>query len=359
MPVYKDEQRGTWWFVVRAGGKQVKRRGFPTRAAATRAEGEAQDTYGEVEQAVDGSVEAELTAWLDGRVDLKPSTLGNYRRAFKLYVFPHLGTRQLTSVKASHIHDLYGRLADTGGSGGKPLGARSVLGVHEKLTKAFKDLGLNLKINRPRTVRKKGRYKPWSVDEVKAFLSATRGSTLYPMWLTVALMGLRRGELCGLRWNDVDLDAGTMTINNQRTSTDFGVREYDPKTSASDAPLPIPGPVLSALSALPRGCDYVFANDRKANGASVKVWHPYNPDAITRAFKRACVDSGVRPIALHDVRHSCASLLNALGVSAVVIQAIVRHSDVSTTLRYYVHDNPELVKAALDQLAGHLFTDAA
>jgi len=169
-----------WFFVVDLApgddGKrrQHKRRGFATQAAAEKAEADARKAYGEAAIGADGSVAAELTAWLSEReLDIEETTLDNYRNLFRMYVIPHIGGRQLYSLDKRVIQDMYKTLLKEGGVNKKPLSRTTVRTTHRVLQKAFKDLGINLEnVRQPMPEQREdhGRKGVWSPQQSKTFL---------------------------------------------------------------------------------------------------------------------------------------------------------------------------------------------
>jgi hypothetical protein len=144
---YQTSTKTLWFFVIDLpvgdDGKrrQHKRRGFPSKTAAEKAETEARKAYGEAAIGADGSVAAELSGWLSEReLDIEETTL-DYRNLFRMYVIPHIGGRQLYSLDKRVVQDMYKTLVKEGGSGKKPLSETTVRTVHRVLMKAFKDLG--------------------------------------------------------------------------------------------------------------------------------------------------------------------------------------------------------------------------
>lgn len=152
-----------WFFVIDLppgdDGKrrQHKRRGFPRKTAAEKAETDARKAYGEASIGADGSVAAELTGWLSEReLDVEETALDNYRNLFRMYVIPHIGGRQLYSLDKRVVQDMCKTLVKEGGAGKKPLSETTVRTVHRVLMKAFKDLGIDLgAVRQPRPAQRK------------------------------------------------------------------------------------------------------------------------------------------------------------------------------------------------------------
>jgi integrase len=165
------------------------------------------------------------------------------------------------------------------------------------------------------------------------------------------LTGLRRGEVAGLRWSDVDLDARTLSVANNRVDAGGTVVENDPKSALSRRTLPLPDRLVSVLKATKAR----QGRERLVLGAPSGPWEyvvcneaglPYHPQVLSRYWREAVKAAGVRPIKLHGARHSCATLMHLRGVPVAVMAAWIGHRDASLTMRLYAHSQDEALKAA-------------
>jgi integrase len=188
--------------------------------------------------------------------------------------------------------------------------------------------------------------------EVLKLLAAIEGDRLGHAW-ELALSGLRRGEVAGLRWSDIDLDNATLTIVNNRVSAGGRTVENDPKSAASRRTLPLPDRLLTVLRAararqsaerLARGkgdFEYVVSNESG---------QPYDPAVLSRYWQHAVKAAGVRHIKLHGARHTCATLMHLQNVPVAVIAAWIGHKDATLTMRVYVKSQTDALKAAGESL---------
>jgi len=194
---------------------------------------------------------------------------------------------------------------------------------------------------------------PWDADEINRFLDTASSLRYGPLYQTAIATGLRKGELLGLKWSDVDYERGTLRVERQRlrtgafgpTKSDAGVRTIglnalavealraQKKQQAEDR--------LRAGSRWANPHELVFTTSR---GTSPTAW------ALWCAFADATTKAGVRPIRIHDLRHACATLLLTAGEELAVISKVLGHADYSTTLKVYAHLDPKRAKAAAGRI---------
>lgn len=187
-------------------------------------------------------------------------------------------------------------------------------------------------------------------DEVRQLLSSIEDDRLAHAW-HLALSGMRRGEIAGLRWSDVDMDARTLTIRNNRVSAGGRSVEGDPKSFTSRRTLPIPERLHAALvvarerqrvergvvGSAYRSGTYVVSNE---------IGDAYSPAVLSRYWRDMLVRVGMRHIRLHDARHTCATLMHLQGVPVSVIAAWIGHADASLTMRLYAHSQDDALRRA-------------
>jgi integrase len=351
-----------WYFVIDLpmgdDGKrrQHKRRGFPTKGAAEKAETEARKAYGTASIAADGSVAAELGGWLSEReLDIEETTLDSYRNIIRMYVIPHIGGRQLYSLDKRVVQDMYKTLLKEGGKDKKPLSPTTVRTTHRVLQKAFKDLGINLEnVRQPRPAEREdhGRKGVWSPQQSKTFLRHHRDARLYAAWALAIVAGMRRGELAGLRWSKINLDQGVVYVHIQRTICGNKVIEKSPKGKSRRTVAIGPAMVKvlrehkarqdeekAEAGLLYHDRDYVFPRE---DG------EPYYPRYFTDMWEKACLEAGVPQIVLHDARHTSATAGADAGVPEHVMQKRLGHADGRTTREVYTHVLPESERKAAE-----------
>jgi integrase len=227
---------------------------------------------------------------------VRPGTWTSDRSNVARHVVPRLGGRELRQLGASHLNVLYSELLDEGrcdGAGG--LSPRSVRYIHTILHRALRDAVRWGKLARnpaemadpPRS--RAPEMKTWQKEELRRFLASVEDDRLYAAWLLVSTTGLRRGELLGLRWSDLDFEAGRAAIHQTLSSVGGKITFSTPKTTKSRRSIALDPATLAALR-----------RHRDAQDAERAIWAevyadldlvfcredgtPLRPDSITRRF---------------------------------------------------------------------------
>ncbi len=206
----------------------------------------------------------------------------------------------------------------------------------------------------------------YTEQEVGKLLAAFATDRLGHAW-ELALAGLRRGELAGLRWADVDLDAKTLTIGNNRTSAGGATVEGDTKTVTSARTLPLPPRLVTVLKAarVRQAAERLAVGPAYGSGLYVvsnELGEPYAPPVLSGRWQAAVKAAGVRHIKLHGARHTAATLMHLQGVPIAVVAAWIGHKDASLTMRVYAHSQNDALKAAatsFDRVVTTCDTDAS
>ena len=197
-----------------------------------------------------------------------------------------------------------------------------------------------------RLPRPKQKMKTFTDAEVKRLLEHAEADRLAHAWhLAPGTSGLRRGELCGLRWSDVDLKDGTLTVAHNRVSVNGQAMDSDPKTDGSGRTLPL----SPALTAALRRAQAIQKVERFVLGPDYgqgKLDRPH-PDTMSNYWRALCLAAKVPPIRLHDARHTCGTLMHLQGVPIVVVSAWRGHADLAFTMRTYVHSQNDALKIAV------------
>ena len=337
---------------------QKTRSGFATKAEAvaamTRLQEAAADPTAVAPSAM--TVGQWLNLWLPAmRGAVRGGSWVGYESVVRKHVRPALGPHQLQRLTRAPLRALYAQLEATG------LNVKTVhniaLCVHKALADAVEE-GLIARNpadgahSLPRDRR--APMRTWSTEQVRAFLAHIADDRLAALWRVAATTGMRRGEILGLRWRDVDFEAGALSVAQARVRGPDGLTYGPPKTSAGRRRIDLGGETVAALrehrrrqaeerSVLPvdRDEDLVFT---RADG------EPLDPDGLSGTFDRLAREAGLPRIRLHDLRHTVASLMLAEGVPAKVVQERLGHSSVMVTLDIYSHVAPGMQRAAAEAL---------
>jgi integrase len=286
-----------------------------------------------------------LTAWLSvHRTTLKPSTAHGYKGVIDRYIKPVIGGVPLADLRPAHLNALYAQLVDRGLS---PRTCRTVhVVIRRALADAVRDGALPRNVAVAAALPRVGHVEQtaWSADEARAFLDATADDPHHTLFVVALTTGMRRGELAGLRWEDVDFDAATITVRRTRSTVGAKVVEAEPKTKTSRRVIDIDAGTVAVLRRwrLRQSPDaYVF---------------PGSPDRLSRAWNAAVKDAGVRRIRFHDARHTAASLMLQAGVAVNVVSRRLGHASPMVTLTVYAHVVPGQGRDAADRLGAVLGT---
>ncbi|WP_084042604.1 tyrosine-type recombinase/integrase, partial [Mycobacterium avium] len=190
--------------------------------------------------------------------------------------------------------------------------------------------------------------------EVKQFLASLTDDRLAHAW-HLALTGLRRGEIAGLRWSDVDLEARTLSVTNNRVSAGGRSVENDPKSFTSRRTLPLPERLVRALrdARTRQRRERLLAGSAYRSGTYVvsnEIGDPYSPAVLSRYWREALARCGMRHLKLHGARHTAATLMHLDGVPTAVVAAYIGHNDPALTMRLYAHSQDDALRAAADSL---------
>ena len=375
MVVKRDADRGTFFFVVdlpTVGGKrqQLKRRGFPTKKAAQAAEREVlSDVQGGryIRPARGTLAEYLLETWLPTRrVNLRESTAFGYEKLIRARINPLIGDVQLSALDAVTLEAFYGRLLTSGGVNGGPLSPKTVANAAGVLSIALSDavrlrlLPHNVTADARLPRRPRREMAAWSEADAIRFLESVDGDRLAPVWRLALATGLRRGELCGLRWRDVDIDAGTLTVARTRIVA-RQVVEGEPKTATSARVVSLDPATVRAVQALRRSQleERLAAGEAWQDHGMVIVDElgvPLHPEMVSKKWRRAVAAADVPAIRLHDARHTAATMLLRAGVPLKVVSQRLGHADVAITMRVYQHvtaqDDRDAAAAAGRALGG-------
>lgn len=325
-----------------------------------------------------------LTIWLNYwlnelmKPSLKQTTYSQYETMIRVHIIPELGTKTLQKIETADIQRFYNIKAKSGkkdGTGG--LSPKTIRHIHNVLRLALDQAVLEGKIPRnPCKAAKLPRKEEKELTilkepEVLHLLETCKEDhQLYTAVLVECYTGLRRGELLGLRWRDLDLVKGVLKVTQQvqrvPTNTDDKTEEKTkivietPKTRSSRRPIPLLKKVtdeLKKIKAAQSEYKLKFGNTYKDFGLVFcqPEGNPHDPRAFTRKYERYLSKAKLPEISFHSLRHSSAMMLQRAGVPLKVIQEILGHSDFTTTANIYGdHIDMTMMRDAIQKLDIHL-----
>ena len=197
----------------------------------------------------------------------------------------------------------------------------------------------------------------WSIDQMTVFLDAVREDRLYPLWQTAAMTGLRREELCGLQWGDIDLSAAALSVKRARVQVNGGAPiTKGPKSPASRRVVDFDADTRDALKTWKvaqleeklrvgtawTGGGWVFTNE---------IGEPYHPEYVGKRFRKLCAGLDLPRITMRQLRHSHATALLAAGTNPKVVQERLGHSSIKVTMDIYASVLPTMQREAVEKLA--------
>ena len=316
--------------------------------------------------------------WLPAiRPTIRPTTFLSYESHIKNYLAPEFGRIPLQELSPAHVNALYRRLLAEPrktwttidpkklAKESRPLAPATVRRIHATLHRALRDaVRWNLTSRNPadgadppRAAGCAGaRVKTWSRPELQRFLESERQSRLYPLWVLLLTTGLRRGEALGLRWQDVDLSAGTIAIRQTRVQLNYQTVISTPKTQKGKRLVALDGGTCAVLSRLKeRAQEECRRQGRSLEPGDVlfttQTGAPLHPDRARLLFQRAAKQAGLPVIRLHDLRHTHATLALAAGIHPKIVSERLGHANIGITLDTYSHCLPALSEEAACRVA--------
>jgi integrase len=317
------------------------------------------------------TVERYLAYWLAEVVEQerRPATVSAYRTIVERYIVPRIGRIRLDALGTQDVRRLLNSCRDAtvqvGRVEARPVSTRTVQMVHAVLRNAIEHAVREELV--PRNVVKLVRVPAphyevgtgLSLAQARRLLVAVQGDRLRAVYVLALSVGLRRGELLGLRWADVDLDGGELRVRQAVQRVAGELRFTEPKTRRSRRTLPLPALAVDAL----REHRARQASERLASGPA---WQdsglifttargtPIEPRNLNRHWYALRDRVGLPGVRLHDLRHTCVTLLLDDGAPPHIVQAIAGHSGIQVTMTIYAHAAQEEQRKVLGSLGERL-----
>ena len=296
--------------------------------------------------------------WLDFwyqtyvKPQIRPTTQANYEAKIYQHIIPALGGIQLDKLTTGDIQKFYtnlkkgGRLlrAELYGEG---LSDQTVRGIHTTLHAALNKAveeklicrnpsdGCKLPSSKPREM------KVLTPEEIQRLLIQAREDGCYELLLLELSTGLRRGEICALKWDDLNLKTGTLKVERQVHRVNGELVVSQPKTKASNRSIILPPPVLAVLKAYKKS-----ATTQWMFPSPVKEDSPQDPTAVRKRLSTILKRAECKHIRFHDLRHTFATASLEHGMDVKTLSTIIGHVSSSTTLNIYAHVTDEMQRTA-------------
>jgi integrase len=294
-----------------------------------------------------------LDSWLSDSVrgTVRPSTFERHEGIIRLHIKPSLGRVGLKKLTPAHVRGLHREKLDAG------LAPATVRKIHSTLHKALSQAvsdgivprnAADVKAPRPTPEE----MQPLSEAEARAFLDTARGDRFEPLYMLAISTGLRRGELLGLRWKDVDLERGTLRVGRALVREAGRHVLGETKTRRGRRQINLTPRAVSTLKA---HCKKQLEEKIKLTGLhrdhglifATRVGTPINPEnLVNRSFKPLLERASLPEIRFHDLRHTCATLLLSKNVNPKIVSEMLGHATIAITLDTYSHVLPTMQESA-------------
>jgi len=306
-----------------------------------------------------------LEGWLEDSVkpSVREQTYKTYESTVRLHIIPVIGKVALDKLTPQDVQRMMREAAKKDFTATHVAYCRTILRI--ALNKALK-WGLVARnvaalADPPKRQRYDAQYL--TVDEARRFFKVVRSDRLEALYVVTTTLGLRKGEVCGLRWQDIDLDNGELTVRYQLQRVGGKKQLVEPKTDRSRRTIALPPFVVTALRAheVRQRADRKWAASKWQEHGLVfttSIGTPLEQSNLSRAFHSLLDTAGIPRQRFHNLRHSAATLMLAQGVEAPAIMAVLGHSHISTTINLYAHVMPEVKRDAADRMEALFATSA-
>ncbi len=306
------------------------------------------------------TLEQFLDHWIEHvqKTDVSLRSYISQRGLLYNHIIPILGKVRMQQVTPEKIEMFYALLQQE-----KDLKASTIKMIHSALHKAFDHaVRRNILFRNPCDLVTKPRIEKFDIqpldeEQARRLVEAVHGDLLLEGLITVTVtLGLRRGEVTGLKWEDVDFANKCLYIRRSAGRiAKHGIVEKEPKTKSGLRKIMLPNFLIDVLKehqqrqqeqktkkgAAWKGCSYVFCNS---------VGNFYHEGNLEKRYKRLLEGAGLPAIRFHDLRHSAATILISMGVNPKVVQELLGHSSIMTTLNTYAHVLPSMQQDAVQKL---------
>lgn len=300
------------------------------------------------------------TTWLATKATLTHPTANRYRWMIDHNIEPRIGRLRLDALRPEDLDSCYADLVANGGRRRQGLSAKTVLEIHRVISNAL-DLAVDRQLIDTNPARRARPPRPasrstvpaiWNAQQLSEFLDAANHLRLYPALHLVAHTGMRRGEVAGLNWSDLDTAMSSLSIVRTRQTTLGRTVEGPVKTRTSRRRIDLDPNTIAVLDRWRHRLSTEGATIEPSTPMFLNTWHRAPaPESFSQLFGRIIATTELPRIRFHDLRHTHASLLVAAGVPIKVVSERLGHSHPGFTMHTYQHLLPGMGAAAANQFA--------
>ncbi len=310
-------------------------------------------------------VDQYLTEWLAGKQALRPSTRLAYQSHINQHLVPHLGHLKLADLRAHHIEGMYRDIASQNDERQRPIGPVTIRRIHATLMSALttahsrgmvrRNPAAYIELEKSRSPRP----ELWTTRQLIEFLDLIGDDRLYALYSLLALRGLRRGEVVGLRWKDIDFSGRTLSIRQQVVNVRGELTVGEPKSAAGVRTIALDQSTAELLRQhrAHQNSERLRAGPRWNEAGlafTTAGGDVLDPAYVTKHFNRLVVRHGLPKLRLHDLRHLSATIGLEAGESLKEVSARLGHSSMAFTGDVYAQVTADTAHASAERLAQHL-----
>jgi len=306
--------------------------------------------------------EMEFGKWMDfwyqqySKSTLRPTTQSEYESLIYKHIIPEIGNIELNKLSQNDLQQFYSRLKTNGRQirtdvYGNGLSDRMIRACHtlcrKSLEKAVEEnlIRINPAIDCKLPSKKSKEMKVLTREEMKRFIMQAKYDGFLELFILELSTGMRRGEILGLQWDDLNMKTGVLKISRQVVLLNGKIHISEPKTKTSIRTIILPKDIIKILKEYKKTVDskWLFPSP-------VKEDMPRNPTAVRKILDRTLKKAGCKHIRFHDLRHTFATTALANGMDIKTLSAIIGHNSAETTLNIYTHITDEMQKTAADKI---------
>ena len=276
-----------------------------------------------------------------GAHTLRPKTIDSYWFLINKHIKPEIGDLRLTQLRPDHLQSLYSKKLD------EDLSKRTVQYIHAIIRRILNQaVKWDLIIRNPTDavtppVPAKKAPVTLSEDQVRIFLESVKDHRWYPIYVLAVATGMREGEILGLRWQDVDLNQGVVSVNQTVENISGHLSIGQPKSDNAHRTIPLPVFALGVLKGMETHEGLLF---------TTSTGKPVSPRNVLRHFQLTLERLGLPKVTFHSLRHLHATYLLRQNIHPKIVQERLGHSSIALTLDVYSHIIPTLQKEAAEKI---------